>query len=346
MSHAAKNNRIQYFDALRVVAALAVVVIHVSDRFFNEADIAGIDWQVMNFYDSLARFAVPVFVMLSGALFLNPEREISLKKLYTKQILRMVTAFVFWSALYAFFAAEDWRERVSAFVTGPTHFWYLFMIVGLYICTPVLREIAKNEKLLRYFLIAAFVTAILIPCALEILPVESFRAIYKKAQLKLFAGYSGYYLLGYYLSKIPLTKRHKLFFICAGIGGFCVTVFGTWVISKRNGAAYESLYSNFTPNVLAQGVAVFVLFRMAFEKRQLREDSAAYRVVSFVAQNSFGIYLMHVLILSLVERYLHFSALSFSPIGSIPALALTAFAVSCAVSFCLRKIPIVNRYIV
>ena len=346
MSNAAQNNRIQYVDVLRVIAAFAVVVIHVCDRFFSETDLTGLDWNVMNFYDSLSRFAVPVFVMISGALFLNPDRELSIKKLYSKNILRIVTAFVFWSAIYAFVTAEGTGERVNAFLKGPTHFWYVFVVVGLYICTPILREIAKDDKLLRYFLIAAFVTAVLIPCVLEVVSFEPLDYVYKKAQLKLFSGYSGYFLLGYYLSKLRLKKRYMLLFAAAGIGGFVVTVIGTRFFSLRNGTAFESLYSNFTPNVLAQGIAVFMFVRMALEKREFREDSPVWQTIGFFAKNSFGIYLIHILVLSLTERYLHFTAMSFSPILSVPILALSAFLLSCAVSFCLKKIPIVNRYIV
>ena len=51
-------------------------------------------------YDALFRFGVPVFVMLSGAVFLPKERELNIKRLYTHNILRVAVSYVFWSALY------------------------------------------------------------------------------------------------------------------------------------------------------------------------------------------------------------------------------------------------------
>ena len=94
-----KEQRIVYFDYLRIIAIFAVVVLHFAAQNWDNIDVSSFEWQVFNLYDAVAAWGVPVFVMISGALFLG--KELTLKKLYGKYILRIVTAFFFWSVLYA-----------------------------------------------------------------------------------------------------------------------------------------------------------------------------------------------------------------------------------------------------
>lgn len=55
------------FDVLRIVAAFFVVVIHVSGWILYSFPADSPDWMIVNFFNTLARFAVPVFFMISGA---------------------------------------------------------------------------------------------------------------------------------------------------------------------------------------------------------------------------------------------------------------------------------------
>lgn len=96
------------------------MVIHVAADNWNAADVRSFEWQVFNFYDSLVRFGVPVFVMISGALFLKPDKDIPVKKLYSKYIFRIVIAFVFWSFIYAargYMKTGDMIDAVDRFFT-------------------------------------------------------------------------------------------------------------------------------------------------------------------------------------------------------------------------------------
>ena len=88
--------RIIYFDVLRIVAVFAVVVLHVCSRRFIVA-FPSTEWEVLNVYDSLTRWGVPVFVMISGALFLDEKKDFSIKRLYRKNVVRIICAFVCWS---------------------------------------------------------------------------------------------------------------------------------------------------------------------------------------------------------------------------------------------------------
>ena len=91
-----QNNRILYPDILRILAVFAVMMIHVSASGFYTNPVQSFTWQVVNFYEWMVRWAVPVFVMVSGMFFLNPQKEITLSKLYRKSIFRIVMALITW----------------------------------------------------------------------------------------------------------------------------------------------------------------------------------------------------------------------------------------------------------
>ena len=92
------EQRINFLDYLRVFAIFFVVMLHASTQNWCSTDVNSFAWQVFNIYDSLSRWAIPVFVMISGALFIP--RKISLSKIFKKYILRLVISLVFWSLFY------------------------------------------------------------------------------------------------------------------------------------------------------------------------------------------------------------------------------------------------------
>lgn len=99
-----------YCDYLRIIATFAVVVLHVSASNWCSTDVNGMEWQAFNFYDSIVRWSVPIFVMISGSLFLG--RDIPIKRIYEKYILRMIIAFIFWSVFYALMNAETMENGI------------------------------------------------------------------------------------------------------------------------------------------------------------------------------------------------------------------------------------------
>ena len=131
-----------YCDYLRLIATFAAVVLHVAASNWYSTDVNGLEWQSFNFYDSVVRWGVPIFVMISGSLFLS--REISIRKIYSKYILRMVIAFLTWSIFYALMTPEYFengmlygiKTHIDAMVSGHYHMWFVLMIIGIYMCIP------------------------------------------------------------------------------------------------------------------------------------------------------------------------------------------------------------------
>ena len=213
-----RSRRVEYFDSLRITATFFVVMIHTVYLYFNKVDVRSSDWAVFEIYDSLSRWAVPVFVMISGALFL--EREKSAKEIYRKNLVRIIIAYIAWSFIYAaifFVRSQNLKASLNCFIKGRYHMWFLVMLGGLYLATPILRKIAEDKKLVRLFLALGLVFAGIIPELTSVLhmidtSVTQRLADYLKyytnnAFIFLPMGFSCYYMLGYALNRYGISKK-------------------------------------------------------------------------------------------------------------------------------------------
>ena len=160
-----KKERLIYPDILRIVSVFGVLVIHSISIFWDNIPVKTGSWAAFACIDSIFRFVVPVFVMISGMFMLSPEKDRGIKNLYSKNILHILTSFIFWSFLYALFnniptnpeICFSIKDFILSFIKGEYHLWFLFMIAGLYIVTPILRKIINDKKLTEYFLAIWFV---------------------------------------------------------------------------------------------------------------------------------------------------------------------------------------------
>ncbi len=332
------ETRCHYFDFLRVAGAFAVIVVHVATSKWYTTDIHTLEWEAMNFYDSIARWAVPVFVMISGALFLN--RDIPVRKIYSKYIFRIFTAFVFWSFFYV--CLNDILGVY--FIQGRfLHMWFLFMIAGLYMIVSFVKKIAESESLTKYFLALAFLFAFVLPESVKIISLFSDEhgkivgTFADHFHLHFVAGFTGYFLLGYVLNNAQISRRAERLIYFAGIIGFAATVFmslrASLFIGKPSG-----FYNDHTVNVMFESISVFVFFKSKFNRPS--------RIIRTLSQYSFGAYLVHVAVIGLIINKLGLNTLTFNPLLSIPVISVIVFVISFAISAALNQIPFISKYIV
>lgn len=351
------KTRTVYLDYLRVFATFAVIVIHTCADLWSTGTVLSFEWNVLTVYECLVRWCVPIFVMISGILFLDLDREINMKQLFTKNILRLTTAYAFWSFCHSF--VENRQEInvlkiLSQTIGGTTHLWFIPMIVGLYLVIPFLKGIIKDSRQTKYFLFLFVLFTVLIPQAivfiydclnvnLLVLVSDPFRNILKNMNLYLPLGYAGYFVLGYTLNNIKLSQKQRIFIYAAGLFSIIATLVLTIFVSVRYSRPLSYFFDYLTVNVMLESIAVFIFFKHLFQKIKISD-----RVNSFVAKlskYSFGIYLCHILVLKIAEK-IGLTAVSFNPIFAIPVTALFVFIVSCIISAVIHKIPVLKKYIV
>ena len=84
MQPAAAKQHIIYFYILRVLVAFSVVMLHISGKQWLLLDYRTVSWQIHHLFNGFTRWAVPVFVMMSGAFLLDPARRRSTARLYQR----------------------------------------------------------------------------------------------------------------------------------------------------------------------------------------------------------------------------------------------------------------------
>lgn len=354
----AERGRVAYLDMLRIAATVAVVMIHVAVRGWRSMDMHTAQWHALSFFSSISRWGTPIFVMISGALFLDERREVRLRRLFSKNILRILIAFVFWSAVYAvpfFLRDRSVFGLISNFLTGSYQLWFLYMIVGLYLITPLLRRITSDRSALRYFLLLSLCFTFLLPMlgkAIRLADIllhkdgalyAGLTTGYSNMKFYFTLGYVPYFLLGHALNTAQLSKKAERVIYALGLLGFAATVWGTEWLSRVLGAPCKGFMDEMTLNVLLQSAAVFT-----FAKCRLSAACSGKRgsaVVRSLSKCSFGIFLVHPGVLSILER-LGFRASAFP--AAIGAVIVTAgiFAISYGLSAILNAIPIVKKYLV
>ena len=347
------DGRLAYADRLRAFAILAVVLLHISANYMDASAATSAAWTTAAVYNSLTRWSVPVFIMLSGMFLLDPKKSLPLPVLFFRHILRLAAALLVWGTLYAMVdlaaagAALTWDNMFSAFLQvlrGNTHYhlWYLYMLIGLYLVTPVLRAFTRGATRAEFHYALLFGLLLFLNALLQVFWPSSTIALYlQRMEIYLFMGYTCCYVAGYYFRHYTIGRVAEILFYLLGAAGLAVTVLGTLYLSHRDGAQNMTLAGYTTPNVLLTAVALVVLFRYAFGPSEERSRNQS---VAVVAQTSFGIYLVHDLFVLLLRHFGLF-ALPIPAAVAIPLWTAVVFLLSFCVAWPIHKIPFVGRYL-
>ena len=336
-------------DILRLLAMLAVIWVHVGGMESGSLPTSDPNCQWLIFLKSVMTWEIPVYVMISGRFFLDPDRNMPFSKIL-KAIVRLIVAFLVWNVVYqTYYILTDsytglnWKGILSQALIGPYHFWYLYMIVGLYLITPFLRKISEDKLLSEYFICLFFLFAFLSKYGV-VLPFigGTLGTMLDNMGMKFVLGYSGYYVLGYYLRKFPLSgKWERTLYILGGTLLLLGAAANTW--QSVHDGAYTEWYTGYTaPNTIIIASAIYTLFTKRIAKISFSEK--AVRWISKLSEYSFGVYLLHALILDLVGLT-GMTPTMVHPVFMMPILTLLAFAVTLALVAAIRKIPKIGRKI-
>jgi surface polysaccharide O-acyltransferase-like enzyme len=231
----------------------------------------------------------------------------------------------------------------------PNHLWFLYLLVGLYLFTPILKIFVRNakEKDLKYFLILFGIFGICIPFYNEINPqINTLLPNFPNSiafSVSAVSGYIGYYVAGYYFSIHILKKSTKIgIYIIGGISILCIII-GTSIISLHQGDYNKVLCDHFGPLFLFISFAVFVLFQDIFNKLSLSQKTID--IITHLSNCSFGIYLSHWIIFQIFHA-IGIDRTLFNPLLSVPCMAIAIMICSYIVTIVVKKIPILKEYVV
>lgn len=344
-----------------------------------------------SFFDTLVRSCVPLFVIASSYLMFP--LNCSTGEFFKKRAIRILIPFILWSVVYAFAwgePVENFKNLLLNFNYAAGHLWFIYMLLGVYLLMPLLSPWAKKvgkKELLAYLGIWLFTT--MIPIIRDWAAGGSVSVIYgpsglpRQALFPLWgeaswntygvfyymSGFIGYLLMGLYFRKfvgelswaktLLIAIPSYLIGHAIAFGGFLRRVYET-VGTSLNGSFpaegpvekavwWETTWCNDTIGVALMAIAWILIFK------KIRSSGWFYQNVLLpVSKASYGIYLMHLLILipvcgwfrgwlgSGTEGVLGFWTTPVEILGA----AIVAFIATAAVSVVIRKIPFIGKYIV
>lgn len=341
-------NKIIAFDILRILAAFAVVVLHAVAPLFLDSYPSS-DWNVANVYESLVRWSVPVFFMISGALFLNKGKELNIGRLYKKNIFRVFLIYLFWSIVYTLPLLNDGLSLsyiLFRILNGPFHFWFLKILIGLYIAVPLFRAITSNRKTEEYFLLFAMLMGIVLPSVLSVLELfdtrlmVALRGFCESFDMIFVSTYSFYFVLGHYLFEYPISAAKKRALYIIGIVSPILLFGANCYGSSLLGNPYQGFLSNSFVCTMFLAITIYLFFvNCNFGATR------AEKVLAKISKCTFGVYIIHVLVMNLLWK-LDITPSTCSPFWFVPLYALIVFIILLFITFVLQRIPFVNRWLI
>lgn len=173
------QEREEFLDKLRVAATCAVVLLHTITGVTSSTDMSTFPFEYKVFLAALDLicWCVPVFVLISGYLFLNPAREISMWDMLAKYCRRIVLALFLFGVPYACLEQVALEHTFKINMLGKgflmvlrgeswAHMWYLYLILVLYLITPALKWLLERiPRPAVYAFLGALLTAgSILPC--------------------------------------------------------------------------------------------------------------------------------------------------------------------------------------
>lgn len=335
------KKRIVYLDLLRIIAITAVVMIHVSAENWYVTTVDN-NWLMNNFMNSLVgMWAVPMFVTISGALLLGNEK-FNIKTLFTKYLPRIILILVVWHTLYYFYenpvlSLNNIIQCIKHLIVGKvySHLWYLYLVIGLYILTPILNKLVKSleQKEYIYMLIIGFGLTSVVTTLNYFIDYDLNQLVNPYMVLN-FSVMLFYYLLGYYLRKWGIP--HSKIILIISIILLIVMSITQNIISIKRGVPIS--YSG-TSNILAVFI-VSSLFTVLKNNKKIKDN----KIITKLGSLTLGVYLIHFF----VEKTLFGFGLNSNVINPILGnilITLIVLIISYMISFLISKAPVIKKII-
>jgi surface polysaccharide O-acyltransferase-like enzyme len=324
----------------RVTACFMVVVLHTAGAGFYSF---GRGWWAANFFDSLTRACVPLFLMISGALLI-PRQE-PYGEYVRKRVIRIVPPILFWSLVYALYwhlfndgVVVILKKLLTAKIVDIL--WYLYLLVGLYLFLPFLARMyhSLDDRMKRTF-IGLWIVCSSIPTIQNVLGMNTY--LVGTYGLSPFVGLFGYMFTGAYIFEradhpgyMPKPLASILVFLIA----CAFTALATYWLSVNRGQPNELFYQYLAPGVTVSALASFSFFA------GLRRFSILPRLTKPIAEGSLGIYCLHLLILINVLDWVKPLATRITPWLMVPLASAFVFLVATVVIYLFRRLPLA-RYV-
>lgn len=322
-----RNFIIYKIPLIKGICIVGVLIIHMTGGFTQMHDFGWLYYTLL-FMNNFGRFAVPLFIAISGFyLSLNKRNELA-TPFYRRTLKFLIVPYLAYSLLYSainLFAGVDLKRIILDIFLGRSaaNMWFGLLILQLYLLHPLLRRAYLKCKHRGIFVLSAFGMQILwkifsVTILQRYMPISASMLYGTSNSLTdiipiyvnqfadiLFLGYIGYFIAGYYLLENSETLFHVINILSARILGaigwiVCAIVLAIyWSVPMTHGVSWDSikfpymLHYLITP-ILSLSMLITILSILK------RSDTIQKIFHSFFYQFglfSYGIYYIHIFII-------------------------------------------------
>ena len=343
---AGMNNHVYGFSYLRAIACVAVIVLHTvysAVLLYGNGQNQSIMIISMAIVDCLM-WAVPCFIMVTGALLLNPDKQIGYKKLFGQYIARIFIALVLFGMVFRIFDVFMDKEPVNlkGFLygfyeiftgTGWSHIWYLYLLIGLYLLLPFyIKAVDQSSKNEISYLLGLYILF------LSILPVLQIWNINCGFYIHVSTIYPFYLFCGYAIYRHVWKPGKILSGILVLVGTFLIVIL-TVIRWQHNNPALEVLWGYSSFLVVIQAIGIFSLLKDAGASGKCLIKKILLKIDSC----SFGIYLIHMIFVRLLLRYMGVNPYQTGGVVTFIVLICGNLFISYIIIWGLKKIPYIGN---
>lgn len=144
------NKRIVYYDILNVLAIIAVVALHCNGIVHNFSTNYKRAWTTSLIVECICYWAVPIFLMLSGATLMKYREKYNTKTFFKKRLLKVMIPLLFWAIIMII-----WKYKIGQLITYNTSLsiqlgqYLIFVLLGYLLST---QNIKKKYRIISYIL--------------------------------------------------------------------------------------------------------------------------------------------------------------------------------------------------
>lgn len=292
---------------LRVVAICSVISIHTvaPNAVLHDVRHSLRGW-VAIVLDLGSGYAVPVFVMMSGAMMLDPNRFTTTKDFLRKRVVRLVPAIIFWNIAYAWLHNAVSPPRLTLYqVVGHAlsgtlfgHLYFFWIILGLSLVAPVLVPFTRENSR------AAVIWVGLAFCAIPVMMFATQRlrgsfVPFSENAFTWWIPYLGFFILGYGLRGVVLRGGALVLSVAVSVSMVALSAW-QWLNPDAATLTQYSPLKYYSASWTLFAIAVYLAFQgliaPAGPLRSLCRPTAV-RVGRLLGDATLGVYGLHFIVL-------------------------------------------------
>ena len=339
-----KQKKIDYLDYLRFICCLSVVMIHVFTTartdFINHTNIEEL---ISRCIPQILHYAVPIFFMITGVLFLDENRKVILKDYLKKYVLKYMIIILIFGGGYAFIE-EVFKHNINIngvitaiinMIQGKSwaHMWYMYSLVGVMLFLPIIKTTINSGKdITKYTLILLFISSVLYPL------FQLFNTSIG-IQLPMCSIYMFYTIYGYWLNKYSHEKRNTIIFVIAILLSILCIILFQYLSIWYNIEKFKSIGDYNSIITLLLSTSIFMLFKNI---RKISNKNTL-NIINLVCKESFGIYLIHMFYINIIYKLFKYNIYGKWMLLNGVIVYVIVFILSYITTYLLKKVSLMKK---